>query len=152
MVRKQILQEATAPKGHWLDLANLARFEISSEDPQHPIDYALEEDEKSWRAAEDGPQTIRIAFDSPQTISRIVVLFEEKDCSRTQEFALSLHSSENPQWREIVRQQFNFSPPNTTIEREEFNVSVKDATGIELKITPNISGKGRASLREFLVR
>jgi hypothetical protein len=151
MLRKQILQEPAAPKGQWLDLANLARFEISSEDPQHPIDYALQEDKQSWRAAEDGPQTIRITFDSPQAISRIAVLFEENDCSRTQEFALSLRVSENPQWREIVRQQFNFSPPNTTIEREEFNVSLKDAVGIELKITPNISGNGRASLRELLV-
>lgn len=65
----------------------LWRFEISSEDADHPIDNALKEDTRSWRAAEDGPQTIRITFDSPQTISRIVVLFEENDHSRTQEFA-----------------------------------------------------------------
>jgi hypothetical protein len=151
MLRKQILQEPTAPKGQWLDLASLARFEISSEDAEHPIDNALKEDKRSWRAAEDGPQIIRITFDLPQTISRIAVLFEENDCSRTQEFALSWRSSGSSEWREIVRQQFNFSPPNAAIEREEFNVSAKDAVGVELRIVPNISGNGRASLRQLLI-
>jgi hypothetical protein len=151
MLRKQILQEPIAQKGQWLDLASLARFEISSEDAEHPIDNALKPDEGSWRAAEDGPQTIRITFDSPQTISRIVVLFEENHHSRTQEFTLSWRSSNNSELREIVRQQFNFSPPNATIEREEFNVSAKDAIGVELRIVPNISGNGRASLRELLI-
>ena len=151
MLRKQILQEPIAHKRQWLDLASLARFEISSEDAEHPIDNALKPDERSWRAAEDGVQTIRITFDSPQTISRIVVLFEEHDHSRTQEFALSWRNSRNSEWREIVRQQFNFSPPSATIEREEFNVSVKDAIGVELRIVPNISGDRRASLRELLV-
>ena len=112
MLRKQILQEPIARKRQWLDLASLARFEISSEDAEHPIDNALKPDERSWRAAENGVQTIRITFDSPQTISRIVVLFEENDHSRTQEFAPSWRSSRNSEWREIVRQQFNFSPPS----------------------------------------
>ena len=94
---------------------------------------------------------LRITFDSPQTISRIIVLFEENDHSRTQEFALSWCPSRNSEWREIVRQQFNFSPPNTRIEREEFNTPVKDAIGVELRIVPNISGNGRASLRELLI-
>ena len=89
MIRKQILQEPTAAQGKWLDLESLARFEISSEDPAHPIDNALKEGNQGWRAGEDGQQTIRITFDSPQAISRITVLFEENECARTQEFALS---------------------------------------------------------------
>jgi hypothetical protein len=151
MLRKQILQEPVPQKGQWLDLASLARFEISSEDAEHPIDNALKPDAGSWRAAEDGPQTIRITFDSPQTISRIVVVFEENHHSRTQEFALSWRSAKNLELHEIVRQQFNFSLPNSTIEREEFNVSAKDAIGVELRIVPNISGNGRASLKELLI-
>ena len=151
MIRKQILQEPTAAQGKWLDLESLARFEISSEDPAHPIDNALKEGNQGWRAGEDGPQTIRITFDSPQAISRITALFEENECARTQEFALSWCSSGSSEWREIVRQQFNFSPPNTTKEREEFNTPLKDAVGIELRIVPNISGNGRASLRELLI-
>jgi hypothetical protein len=85
MIRKQILKDVR--KGPWLDLESLATFEISSEDPKHPIEYALREDQKSWRAAEDGEQTIRITFDSPQIISRIALWFEETNVARTQEFA-----------------------------------------------------------------
>ena len=151
MIRKEILQEPTARQGKWLDVESLARFEISSEDPAHPIDNALKEGTQGWRAGEDGPQTIRMTFDSPQTISRIVVLFEENDCTRTQEFTLSWCPSGSSEWREIVRQQFNFSPPSTSKEREEFNIPLKDAIGIELRIVPNISGNGRASLRELLI-
>ncbi|HEY5706115.1 MAG TPA: hypothetical protein VIS96_11130 [Terrimicrobiaceae bacterium] len=151
MLRKQILQEPVAIEKRGLDLASLARFEISSEDAGHPIDNALNDDSRSWRAAEDGPQTIRINFDSPQTISRIVVIFEETDHSRTQEFVLSWRPFESSEWREVVRQQFNFSPPSTAIEREEYSVSVKDAIGVELRIVPNISGNGRASLRALWI-
>ena len=151
MIRKQILQEPAARRGQWLDLETLARFEISSEDPDHPIENALREGNQSWRAGEEGPQTIRMTFDAPQTVSRITVLFEENDRARTQEFALSWCSSGSSEWREIVRQQFNFSPPHTTKEREEFNIPLKDVAGIELRIIPNISGDGKASLTELLI-
>jgi len=77
MIRKHILKDAAGRKVPGLDLESLASFEISSEDAKHPIDNALREDQQSWRAAEDGEQTIRITFDSPQTISRIGLCFEE---------------------------------------------------------------------------
>ena len=151
VVRKQIRKAAPVAQAGRLDLENLASFEISSEDPNHPVENALREDEQSWRAAEDGEQSIRLTFDSPQSISRIVLCFEENRDARTQEFVLRSRSSEESDWREIVRQQFNFSPPGTTIEREIFKVSLKDILNIELRIVPNISGKGRASLRELLI-
>jgi hypothetical protein len=94
---------------------------------------------------------IRITFDSPQIISRIALWFEENNIARTQEFALLGRYSNGPNWREIVRQQFNFSPPNTTNQREEFNVSLNDVISIELRIVPAINGKGRASLRELFI-
>ena len=151
MIRKQILKDAPVRKGPWLDLESLATFEISSEDPEQPIEYALREDQKSWRAAEDGEQTIRITFDSPQIISRIALWFEENNVARTQEFALLWRPSKESNWREIVRQRFNFNPPNTTNEREEFNASLNDVISIELRIVPAINGKGRASLRELFI-
>jgi hypothetical protein len=151
MIRKQILKDTPVSRGPWLDLTSLATFEISSEDPEHPIESALQEDSRSWRAGEDGEQTIRITFDSPQAISRITLCFEENETSRTQEFVLAWRSSKESNWRQIVRQQFNFSPPNTTMEREEYNVSLPDAIGLELRIVPDIGGKGRASLRELLI-
>ena len=151
MIRKQILKDAQVAESARLDLASLASFEISSEDPKHPIENALRENQKGWQAAEDGEQTIRMTFDSPQTISRIALLFEEKEASRTQEFTLSWRSSTDPSWREIVRQQYNFSPPGTTTEREVFNIPLDDVIGVELKIRPDIGGKGRASIKELII-
>jgi hypothetical protein len=151
MIGKQILKDESNRRGPWLDLESLATFEISSEDASHPIEHALREGPQGWRAAEDGEQIIRITFDSPQNISRISLCFEENNVSRTQEFVLSWRPAQDSNWREIVRQQFNFSPPNTSTEREEFNVSLDDVIAIGLGIVPDISGKGRASLRELFI-
>jgi hypothetical protein len=151
MIRKQILKNTPVRRGPWLDLESLATFEISSEDAEYPIEGALRDDEKSWRAAEGGKQTIRINFDSPQIVSRIALRFEENNVARTQQFILLWRSFRESNWREIVRQQFNFGPPHTTTEREEYNVSLNDVITIELKIVPDINGKGRASLRELFI-
>lgn len=151
MIRKQVLKNTPVRRGPWLDLESLATFEISSEDAEYPIEGALRDDEKSWRAAEDGKQTIRINFDSPQIVSRIALRFEENNVARTQQFILLWRSSRESNWREIVRQQFNFRPSHTTTEREEYNVSLTDVIAIELKIVPDINGKGRASLRELFI-
>jgi hypothetical protein len=40
------------------------------------------------RAAEAGSQTIRLVFDQPQGPKQILVVFEEKETARTQEFVL----------------------------------------------------------------
>ena len=110
MIRKQVLKNTPVRRAPWLDLESLATFEISSEDAEYPIECALRDDEKSWRAAEDGKQTIRINFDSPQIVSRIALRFEENNVARTQQFILLWRSSRESNWREIVRQQFHFSP------------------------------------------
>ena len=74
------------------------------------------------------------------------MVFEEKECSRTQEFVLRWCSN-TKSFREIVRQQWNFSPPESTREVEEYQVDMKDLTVFELIILPNISGgTARASL------
>ena len=151
MIRKQVLKNTPVRRGPWLDLESLATFEISSEDAEYPIEGALRDDEKSWRAAEDGKQTIRINFNSPKIVSRIALRFEENNVARTQQLILLWRSSRESNWREIVRQQFNFGPPHTTTEREEYNVSLNDVITIELKIVPDINGKGRASLRELFI-
>ena len=53
-------------------------------------------------------------------------------------------------FREIVRQQWNFSPPATVRESEEYRVELSNVTVIELKIVPNMSGgSARASLKSL---
>ncbi|MGN6733181.1 MAG: hypothetical protein ACTHMB_14635 [Candidatus Binatia bacterium] len=58
----------------WLDLNNLVQVEVSSEDSAHPIESALllrPQSKLGWRAAESGPQTVRILFDQPQRIKDV---------------------------------------------------------------------------------
>jgi hypothetical protein len=55
-------------------------------------------------------------------------------------------------YREIVRQQYNFSPPDATDEREDYTVDVEGLTNLELSIVPDISGgPERASLAQLRV-
>ena len=63
-----------------------------------------------WRAAESGTQTIRLIFDEPQRLTRIALVFEETETERTQEFVLRWSGDGGRSFREIVRQQWNFSP------------------------------------------
>jgi hypothetical protein len=52
--------------------------------------------------------------------------------------------------REIVRQQWNFSPPNAIREVEEYQVGLSDVTVLELTIVPDISrGTACASLKSL---
>jgi hypothetical protein len=53
-------------------------------------------------------------------------------------------------FREIVRQQWNFSPPETIREVEEYQVELGSVTVLELVIVPNASGgSARASLKSL---
>jgi len=121
----------------WLDLERAATVEVTSEDKNFPIESSLSiENRQGWRAAEPGAQTIRLLFDEPQEIRCISLVFEEDEVKRTQEFVLR---SSGP-FREIVRQQWNFSAPSSTRETEEYRVELSDVTILELTIVPDISG------------
>jgi len=53
-------------------------------------------------------------------------------------------------WKDVVRQQWNFSPPITETECEEYNVNLPSATALELSIRPDMSGgPTRASLESL---
>ena len=151
-MRKKIINPQTRQdldrEHDWLDLGPLAQVEFSSEDPAHPIESALQPGEGGgWRAAEPGGQTLRLSFDRPQQIRLIRLLFEEGERPRTQEFVLRWSQDAGKSFRDIVRQQFNFNPPGTTSEKEDYTVELSGVTTLELQITPDISGPGaRASL------
>ncbi len=131
-----------------LDVANLGAVEITSEDQAYPIEYALQlGDRRGWRAAEPGPQVIRLLFDQPQKVSRIGLVFEETEIQRTHEFVLRWSADGGRSFREIVRQQWNFSPPGTVRETEDYTVELCDVTVLELRIVPDqAGGNARASL------
>ena len=134
-----------------LDVERAAMVEITSEDKDYPVESAFASGEaQGWRAAEAGTQTIRLAFDQPQSLKRISVVFEEKEIGRTQEFVLRWSADGGNSFREIVRQQWNFSPPETIREVEEYQVELASVTVLELIIVPNVSGgSARASLKSL---
>jgi hypothetical protein len=78
---------------------------------------------RGWRAADSGIQTIRLIFDEPQKLARIALLFEETETERTQEFVLRWSPDGGRSFRETVRQQWNFSPPKTIREVEDYGLN-----------------------------
>jgi hypothetical protein len=151
-MRKNIVARESRSGQHleqeWLDLGNLAQVEITSEEPTHPIESALQPDGGAgWRAAEPGLQVIRLIFDQPISIKRILVVVEERERSRTQEFVLRWSQDQGRSYRELVRQQYNFNPPGTISEEEEYTVNLTGVTALQLDILPDMSGSDvRASL------
>jgi hypothetical protein len=135
----------------WLDVERAAIVEITSEDKNFPVESAFASGEaQGWRAAEPGSQTIRLIFDQPQRLKQISLAFEENEISRTQEFVLRWSSDSGTSFREIVRQQWNFSPPETMREVEEYQVELSNVTVLELIIVPSMGGgTARASLKNL---
>ena len=153
-MRKRIIGhgpgELAAEPG-WIDLERLAQVEITSEDVDHPIESALIPGTGSgWRAAQPGEQTIRLLFNEPLRLKRIHLSFQEDEQERTQEFVLRWSSDGGQSYREIVRQQYNFSPPEAAREVEDYDVDLDGVTALELRIVPDISGGStRASLAQL---
>jgi hypothetical protein len=107
----------------WLDFDRTASVKVTSEQEDYGVDSALvSEDAQGWRAASPGPQTIRLLFDEPQRLRRISLVFEETATACSQEFVLRWSADGGHSFREIVRQQWNLSPPDTVREVEEYRV------------------------------
>ena len=154
-MRKRIINQRPkelSPADHgWLDLERLAQVEITSEDAGHPIESALTTGAgPGWRASQPGEQTVRLLFDEPQELSRIRLVFEEDTQERTHEFVLRWSADGGQSYREILRQQYTFTPPDTTREVEDYVVNLDGVTVLELRIVPDISrGDARASLTQL---
>lgn len=156
-MRKRIIGhgsgEVAAAELSWLNLEHLAQVEITSEDANYPIESALIPGKGlGWRAAQPGEQTIRLLFNEPLNLKRIHLVFQEDEQERTQEFVLRWSPDGGQSYREIVRQQYNFSPPDAAREVEDYDVDLDAVTALELKIVPDISGgSARASLAQLRV-
>jgi hypothetical protein len=135
----------------WLDLEAMAQVELTSEDPARPIEGALlPNGESGWRAAEPGSQSVRLLFHQPQRLRRILLRFDEPAEERTQEFALTWSPDGGRSSRDLVRQQYTFSPAGSTSEIEDLNVDLASVTSLELTIIPDQGlGRAHASLSEW---
>jgi hypothetical protein len=135
----QLSVQPSAPT--WLDIETTAPVEVTSEENGFPIESALLGGEnQGWRAAYPGTQTVRLIFDKPQYLRRIWLEFEDSENKRTQEFVLRWSPDGGDSFREIVRQQWNFSLPDSVREVEDYAVELSDVTVLELIIVPDKTG------------
>jgi hypothetical protein len=90
-------------------------------------------------------------FREPQRLRRIWLRFVEAEAERTQEFVLRW-SPDGRSFRDVVRQQYTFSPAGATSEVEDLAVELASVSALELTIIPD-QGRGRAyaSLAEWRI-
>ena len=130
----------------WLDLEGISVVEVTSEDPNFPIESAFAGKGGGWRAADKGEQVIRIVFDRPTRLKRIRLEFFDTEAERTQEFTLRWART-GQALTEIVRQQWNFSPRGSTSEVEDYRVDLDRVSVLELTLKPDLQpNSGVASL------
>ena len=148
MLRKQIIkpsQETPGPIPGEIDIAAVASVQVTSEDPLHPVDHAFDPQRgpggTRWVAGAPGEQAVILAFAAPQTIRQVILEVEETEVARTQELQLAVSCDGGQTYRELVRQEFNFSPPGTTFEREDWAVAAGGVTHLRLVIRPDKGGK-----------
>jgi hypothetical protein len=148
MLRKQIINPSpTTPvlPLDGIDVAAVATVLVTSEDADHPIDHIFDDHPgpggSCWVAEKPGEQEVILAFDAPQTIRRLVLEVEELELVRTQDLQLAVSSDGGRTYRELVRQEYNFSPPGTTFEREDWTFSAEGVTHLRLRIKPDKGGK-----------
>ena len=160
MLRKQIIQQPSAapePTSGGIDIAAVATVLVTSESAEHPVDHAFDGRRgpggSRWVAGEPGDQTLILAFDSPQAIRRIILEVEEPEVARTQELELAISRDGGQTYHELLRQEYHFSPPGTTFEREDWVVSADAVTHLRLRIKPDKGGEpGRATLTSLILR
>lgn len=155
-VRKSIItlggQDRPTDADEWMELDQVARVEVTSEDPEHPIEAALLPGRgPGWRASRPGPQTIRLVFDGPRHVRRVRLRFAADAVARTQEFVLRWVNAASEPW-EVVRQQWNFGADGPAEEVEDYRVDLPGVIELVLVVTPDISGgDSPASLAELRV-
>ena len=160
MLRKQIIKGSPAapiPMPGEIDIAAVATVLVTSEAPEHPVDNAFDSHRgpggSRWIAGETGEQTLILAFDAPQTIRQVGLEVEEQEVARTQELQLAISCDRGQTYRELLRQEYNFSPSGITFEREDWAVSADAVTHLRLWIQPDKGRKpSRATLTSLVLR
>jgi len=129
-----------APASRWMDLGEIATVEVTSEDPEFPIESVFRANAGSgWRASQKGEQQIRLIFDEALAVHRIQLHFLEPTRDRLQEFTVRWSPADGGQPKEIVRQQWNFSPAGSTSELEDYEVNLDGVCVLELVIRPDLT-------------
>jgi F5/8 type C domain len=134
-----------------VDIASCATIAYSSENPAHPVEHLLDgrSGPGATRWISERPDVIEhlvVEFDQPQTISRLLYEVEELVRERTQEVRVEVSEDGGQTYRQILVQEYTFSPGGATYQREDQQLNLHQITHLHLTIVPNKSGSGTATL------
>jgi len=153
-LRKRLLEAdaaTSAGAADEIDIAGCATIAYSSENPADPVEHLL--DGRSgpgagrWMSARpDTTEHIVVEFDRPQAISRLVYEVEESMRERTQEVRVEVSEDGGRTYRQILVQEYTFSPGGATYQREDQRFNLHQISHLRLTIVPNKNGSGTATL------
>lgn len=134
-----------------LDLVALATIHYSSEDPDHPVEHMFDgcsgRGATRWMSARcDATEQIVIAFTYPVNISRMAFEVEETLVGRTQEVRVEYSADAGRTYRQVLVQEYTFSPQGSTCQQENLALELRDVTHLRLIIVPNKGGSGKATI------
>ncbi len=138
-MRKEITggSRAGVDDAEWVDLEALARVEVSSEAAGSPIEGALMPGgSRPWVAGAPGKASVTLRFDAPREVGKVRLQCIELEHERSQEWALHALLTGGGE-REVLRQQWNFSPGGSTTEDEVYTLNLPAVAGLRLTIDPD---------------
>jgi hypothetical protein len=153
-IRKRLMNEQslTSPERPGeIDIANDATLVYSSEDPDHPLEHLIDAHfgpgATRWASArQDATEHIVLEFDRSQPISRLIYEVEECWRERTQEVRVEVSTDHGRTYRQVLAQEYTFSPQGATFQHEDLRLDLPEITHLSLTVVPNKGGSGVASL------
>ena len=153
-LRKRLLEaEATVSAGtdNEIDIVGCATIAFSSESPAHPIEHLFDGHSgpgaTRWISARpDTVERVIVEFDEPHSISHLVYEVEESVRERTQEVRVEVSENGDRTYRQILVQEYNFSPSGATYQREELRFNLLRVSRLRLTVVPNKNGAGTATI------
>ena len=145
------LEATRTPPADEIDIASCAAIAYSSENPAHPVEHLLDgvsgPGATRWMSARpDVIEQIVVEFDQPQTISRLVYEVEEATRERTQEVRVEVSQDGGRTYRQLLVQEYTFSPRGATYQREKQRLNLHQVSHLRVTIVPNKNGSGTATL------
>lgn len=156
-MRKRLLTKEGASPGAVpgeIDIASHAVLAYTSDDPDHPIENLIDghygRRSTFWAGARPNTtECIVVEFDQPQSVSCLIYEVEECSCERTQEVRVEVSSDGARTYRQVLVQEYTFSPAGATFQREEQRFNLPPVTHLRLTIVPDKHGSGPAKLNSL---
>jgi hypothetical protein len=114
---------------------------------EHLIDKHFGRGATRWASGRpNATERIVFEFDRAQRISRLIYEAEECCQERTQEVRVEVSTDHGRTHRQVLAQDYTFSPQGATFQHEDLQLDLPAITHLKLTIVPNKGGSGVATL------